>query len=59
VGREAYRLMKDELETGYDLVLLKYPRMELSPVKGGTLAESAGELKTLFQKARLLRPKAE
>lgn len=57
-SREAYRLMKKELRTGYDLVLLIYPRPAgLSGVSGPDnpaepdLAESARRLKTLFRKA--------
>jgi len=58
--------MKDELQTGYDLVLLIYPRPETSTENRaeaasgcGTLAESAGQLKTLFKKAGLFRQEAE
>jgi ribonuclease P protein component len=57
-SREAYRLMKKELRTGYDLVLLIYPRPAgLSGVSGPDnpaepdLAESARRFKTLFRKA--------
>jgi ribonuclease P protein component len=68
LGREAYRLMKDKLKTGYDLVLLIYPRPAenaphrpglpgkssgLPAGKAGTLAESTQQLKTLFRKAGL------
>ena len=57
LGREAYRLMKNELQTGYDLVLLVYP---LGTDSGkGTLAETAGQLKTLFKKAGMIRQEAQ
>ena len=55
LGREAYRLMKNELKTGYDLVLLIFPRSESAPSKRGTLEETAGQLKMLFKKAGLIR----
>ncbi|MCL1814375.1 MAG: ribonuclease P protein component [Treponema sp.] len=63
--RESYRLMKGELETGYDLVLLLHP--EGVPQSGpqetikranrpkGSLAESTGQLRTLFTKAGIHR----
>ena len=60
LGREAYRLMKGKLKTGYDLVLLFYPRQEgLFPQKEGplqrmTLCKTAGTLQTLFKRAGLI-----
>ena len=64
LGREAYRLMRGELAAGYDVVLLIYPRTtgneaakpglegnNLPAGKAGSLAESTGQLKTLFKKA--------
>jgi len=64
LGREAYRLMRGELATGYDVVLLIYPRTAGSiPAKpgsegivphagkAGSLAETTQQLKTLFKKA--------
>jgi len=50
--------MKDELQTGYDLVLLIYPRTEGIPSARGTLAETAGTLKNLFKKAGMFRQEA-
>ncbi|GHV85097.1 hypothetical protein AGMMS50230_07050 [Spirochaetia bacterium] len=52
-SREAYRLLKGGLKTGYDLVLLFYPRVSEGPEpqKRPDLAESAGHLKILFKKA--------
>jgi hypothetical protein len=47
--------MKGELQSGYDLVLLIFPRPEGEPAKKGTLAETAGQLKTLFKKAGMIR----
>jgi ribonuclease P protein component len=63
LSREAYRFMKDTLKTGYDLVLLVYPRSECPPrqenlLQGEALgkpgldfAGSARRLKTLFVRA--------
>ncbi|MDR0447433.1 MAG: ribonuclease P protein component [Treponema sp.] len=49
LSREAYRLMKNDLMTGFDLVLLMYPQ---KPETGqGSLSESSGQLITLFEKA--------
>ena len=50
--------MKGELQTGYDLVLLIYPRKDNGPLRRGTLAETAGQLKTLFKKADLIRKRS-
>jgi ribonuclease P protein component len=47
--REAYRLMKEGLKTGYDLVLLSFPRA--AEAGRESFNESAGQLKTLFRKA--------
>jgi len=52
LSREAYRLMKGELETGYDLVLLFARRGEC---KKESLAERNGQLKILFEKAGICR----
>jgi ribonuclease P protein component len=49
LGREAYRLMKGTLKTGYDLVFLVYPGLPAV----NTLAERTQQLKTLFRKAGL------
>jgi len=57
LGREAYRLMKEELQTGYDLVLLIFALKEGSIPGRGSLQESTGYLKTLFRKAGILRQK--
>jgi len=54
LGREAYRLMRGELATGYDVVWLMYPRTTGKPDlprQAGSLAESTEQLKTLFRKA--------
>ena len=51
LGREAYRLMKEELKTGYDLVLLYYPHKDENR---GTLTETKGQLITLFKKAGIM-----
>jgi ribonuclease P protein component len=47
VGREAYRLLKNRLESGYDLVLLVYPGRDC-------LADRLDQLETLFSRAGLL-----
>ena len=47
--------MKNELQTGYDLVLLIYPRTDGAPLKRGTLEETAEQLKVLFKKAGIVR----
>jgi len=51
LGREAYRLMKGGLKTGYDLVLLVYPRIK--EAGRSSLGESTLQLQTLFRKAGL------
>ena len=52
LGREAFRLMKDRLVGGFDLVLLVSP----VPVKEqGTLSEKSELLESLFKKAGLLK----
>jgi ribonuclease P protein component len=47
VGREAYRLLKHRLNSGYDLVLLAYPGRDF-------FADRMDQLKTLFSRAGLL-----
>jgi ribonuclease P protein component len=47
VGREAYRLLKNRLKSGYDLVLLVYPGKDF-------LADRIDQLVTLFSRAGLL-----
>lgn len=49
LGREAYRLMKNRLTAGFDLILLIYPESE------STLSERERQLETLFQRAGLLK----
>ncbi|MCL1812265.1 MAG: ribonuclease P protein component [Treponema sp.] len=54
--REAYRLMKGGLKTGYDLVFLIYPRTERPPSKQrAEFSETAVQLKILFKKAGMIR----
>jgi ribonuclease P protein component len=48
LGREAYRLLKNRLKNGYDLVLLVYPGRDF-------LADRMDQLATLFSRAGLLR----
>jgi len=58
LGREAYRLMKDQLKSGFDLILLLYPiGVNEAGVNRGSLAASSEQLKTLFGKAGLYRIK--
>jgi len=59
LGREAYRLMRGELATGYDVVLLIYPRTtgKESAKPAGSLAETTEQLKTLFRKAGMWQEK--
>jgi ribonuclease P protein component len=71
LGREAYRLMKSSIKTGYDMVFLIYPRAEGDSSKRGTqrtlgnqcplntLAEMDGQFKTLFKKAGIIRQKGQ
>jgi ribonuclease P protein component len=49
LSQEAYRLMKEDLKTGYDLVLLIYPQ-ETTP----EFARTTEQLKVLFKKAGIL-----
>ena len=46
VGREAYRLLKNRLRSGYDLVLLVYPGRDF-------LADRMDQLETLFFRSGL------
>ena len=52
--REAYRLIKGGLKTGYDLVLLIYP----GTAGISAFAETAAQLNTLFKQAKLVRQEA-
>jgi ribonuclease P protein component len=62
LNQEAYRLMKEDLKTGYDLVLLIYPQKSApdtppGPKGGGSppgFARTTGQLKVLFKKAGIL-----
>jgi ribonuclease P protein component len=47
VGREAYRILKNRLKKGYDLVALVYPGRDF-------LADRLDQLETLFARAGLL-----
>ena len=47
LGREAYRLLKNRLKSGYDLVLLVYPGRD-------SLADRMAQLETLFFRAGLV-----
>ena len=47
LGREAYRLLKNRLKSGYDLVLLVYPGRD-------SLADRMAQLQTLFSRAGLV-----
>jgi ribonuclease P protein component len=49
VGREAYRLMRRSLKTGFDLALLVYPGRDF-------LNERTEQCVTLFSRAALLSP---
>ncbi|MDR1128438.1 MAG: ribonuclease P protein component [Treponema sp.] len=50
LSREVYRLIRDSLEPGFDLVLLLYPG-------GDFFAKRTEQLEILFRKAALLRAK--
>ncbi len=47
LSREAYRFIRDNLCTGYDLVLLVYPGKDSLPLR-------AGQLRVLFSKMNML-----
>jgi len=49
LGREAFRLIKHRLESGYDFILLVYPESEAA------LSDRARQLDSLFSKAGLLK----
>jgi len=54
LGREAFRMMKDRLLSGYDLILLIYPDVKgLNTVI--TLSGRTQQLESLFIKAGLLK----
>jgi len=66
LGRESFRLMKDRLAVGYNLVLLVYPdsitgkyaeNPEITGKKAikGSLSEKSRQLESLFLKAGLLK----
>jgi len=52
LGREAFRLMKDRLSGGFDLILLVSP---VSLKEQGTLSDKSNLLESLFIKAGLLK----
>jgi ribonuclease P protein component len=53
-GREAYRLLKKGVETGYDLILLVYPQAaEDGRPQKPCLSRRMRQLKSLFAKAGL------
>jgi ribonuclease P protein component len=51
LGREAYRLMKNRLLAGYDLILLVFSEME----QNSALSYRTWQFETLFLKAGLLK----
>jgi ribonuclease P protein component len=51
LSREVYRLIRNSLEKGFDLVLLLYPG-------GDFFAKRTEQLEILFRKAALLREKS-
>ena len=53
LGRESFRLMKNRLVCGYDLILLVYP--EFNRAASATLSGRMEQLETLFYKAGLLK----
>jgi len=54
LGREAYRLMKNRLLGGYDLILLVSAETEQN-YSGSALSYRNSQLETLFMKAGLLK----
>jgi ribonuclease P protein component len=52
LGREAYRLMKNRLSGGYDLIFLVYPEAEKSQTD--STVSTAWQLESLFKKAGLM-----
>jgi len=55
LGREAYRLMKNRLFGGYDLILLVYPETEKNQQKKPVLSDRTLQFEFLFKKAGLLK----
>jgi len=55
LGREAYRLMKNRLFGGYDLILLIYHEAEKNQQKDPVLSDRIWQLEFLFKKAGLLK----
>jgi ribonuclease P protein component len=55
LGREAYRLMKNRLIGGYDLILLVFPETEKDQQKEPVLSDRTLQLEFLFKKAGLLK----
>jgi ribonuclease P protein component len=58
LGREAFRLLKNRLTCGYDLILLVYPETgsdRLTTVRKMTLSDRSKQLEFLFSKAGLLK----
>jgi ribonuclease P protein component len=54
LGREAYRLIKNRLLCGYDLILLVYPDTGKILPKMPVLSDRTWQLESLFSKAGLL-----
>jgi ribonuclease P protein component len=54
LGREAYRLMKNRLSGGYDLVLLVSSETDENQ-SGSALSYRSWQLESLFEKAGLLK----
>jgi ribonuclease P protein component len=54
LGREAYRLMKNRLLCGYDLILLVSAETEQNR-SGSALSNRNSQLESLFEKAGLLK----
>jgi len=55
LGREAYRLMKNRLLGGYDLILQVYPEVEKNQQKKSVLSDRTLQLEFLLKKAGLLK----
>jgi len=54
LGREAFRLMKNRIYAGFDLILLVYVGADFGKLKTESLSDRIRQLESLFIKAGLL-----
>ena len=55
LGKEAYRNLKPELQSGFDLIFFIHPDASKTGCQSGSLAERVSQLRYLFAKGGLLK----